>query len=293
MKYSNPEIPEGINSSPRHPLKELSLLLGGVLGGLLAIVILLVLLADRLAVHIPFELEVQLASRMADRLPAGGSGALPIERYLNGLAGRLAAEQALPPGISISVHYVDDGLVNAFATLGGRLFVFRGLLERLPHENAVAMVLAHEIAHIKHRHPIRSMGRGIALGLAIGMVSRTLGDAVTDRVLAGTGGFTVLKFSRDQEREADRTALHALYRLYGHVDGAEQLFKVLESAHGGGSGPVPEFFSTHPLSVQRIDQIRAFQAEHPAMADAAATALPGPFSAWLAPAVVEGAGEGR
>ena len=284
MKYSNPEIPEGINTSTQHPLKEFCLLVGGVLGVVLAVIVVLTLLADRLAVYIPFELEAQLATRVTDEFPADEVEPLPIERYLNGLAERIAAEQALPPEMQITVHYVDDDLVNAFATLGGHLFMFRGLLEKLPHENAVAMVLAHEIAHIKHRHPIRSMGRGIIFGLAISMISSTLGNAMTDRVLANTGGLTVLKFSRDQEREADQTALHALYRLYGHVDGADRLFKVLEQAHEGESLQTPEFFSTHPLSERRIDNIHTFQAEHPARADAAIVALPGLFSTWLIPA---------
>ncbi len=284
MKYSNPEIPEGINTSTQHPLKEFALLVGGVLGAVLVVIVVLTLLADRLAVYIPFELEMQLASRVTDGLPAEEVKPLPIERYLNRLADKIAAEQALPPEMQITVHYVDDDLVNAFATLGGHLFMFRGLLEKLPHENAVAMVLAHEIAHIKHRHPIRSMGRGIIFGLAISMISSTLGNAMTDRVLANTGGLTVLKFSRDQEWEADQTALNALYQLYGHVDGADRLFKVLEQATEGGSLQRPEFFSTHPLSKHRIDNIHAFQAGHPATADATVVALPELFATWLIPA---------
>ncbi|MCF6355834.1 MAG: M48 family metallopeptidase [Candidatus Polarisedimenticolaceae bacterium] len=284
MKYSNPEIPEGINTSTQHPLKEFALLVGGVLGAVLAVVMVLTLLADRLAVYIPFEVEMRLASRVTEGLPVEEVKSLPIEAYLNRLADKIVAEQKLPPGMQITVHYVDDDLVNAFATLGGHLFMFRGLLEKLPHENAVAMVLAHEIAHIKHRHPIRSMGRGMIFGLAIGMVSSTLGNAMTDRVLANTGGLTVLKFSRDQEWEADQTALHALYQLYGHVDGADRLFKVLEQATENGSLQTPEFFSTHPLSKRRIDNIHAFQVGHPATADATVVALPEQFSTWLIPA---------
>ena len=287
MKYSNPEIPEGINTSTQHPLKEFILLTGGVLGTLLIVVVILTLLADRLAVYIPFEVEMQMASRVTDGLSAEEVESLPIEIYLNKLADKIAAEQDLPPEMQLTVHYVDDELVNAFATLGGHLFMFRGLLEKLPHENAVAMVLAHEIAHIKHRHPIRSMGRGIIFGLAITMVSSTLGNAMTDQVLTNTGGLTVLKFSRDQESEADQTALNALYRLYGHVDGADLLFKVLEQATEGDPLQTPEFFSTHPLSERRIDNIRTFQREHAATADVVIAPLPDQFATWLIPAVVE------
>ncbi len=293
MKYSNPEIPEGINSSTQHPLKEFVLLTGGVLGMLLIVVVILALLADRLAVYIPFEAEMQLATRLTDELSAEEGESLPIEIYLNKLADKIAVEQDLPPEMQLTVHYVDDGLVNAFATLGGHLFMFRGLLEKLPHENAVAMVLAHEIAHIKHRHPIRSMGRGIIFGLAITMVSSTLGNAMTDRVLANTGGLSVLKFSRDQESEADQTALNALYQLYGHVDGADLLFKVLEQVTEDDPLQTPEFFSTHPLSEHRIDKIHAFQREHAARAGVAITPLPDQFATWLVPAVAKEPEESR
>ncbi len=280
MKYSNPEIPEGINTSVQHPLKEFFLLTGGILGLVLIVVVALTLLADRLAVYIPFELEVELATRVINEETADVESP-PIENYLNKLADKIAVEQALPPEMQITVHYVDDELVNAFATLGGHLFMFRGLLEKLPHENAVAMVLAHEIAHIKHRHPIRSMGRGIIFGLAMGMVSSTLGNAMTDQVLANTGGLTVLKFNRDQESEADQTALDSLYQLYGHVDGADTLFEVLEQVSGDVSLQMPEFFSTHPLSENRVNNIHDFQTEHSTTTNRATAPLPDEYAAWL------------
>ncbi|MFC1602824.1 M48 family metallopeptidase, partial [Pseudomonadota bacterium] len=194
------------------------------------------------------------------------------------------AEQALPPEMQITVHYMDDEMVNAFATLGGHLFMFRGLLEKLPNENAVAMVLAHEIAHIKHRHPIRSMGRGIIFGLAVTMVSSSLGNAMTDQVVANTGGLTVLKFSRDQEAEADQTALSSLHQLYGHVEGADRLFEVLEQEGEGEQLQMSEFFSTHPLSESRINDIHSFQAEHATTASRATAPLPDGYAAWLIPA---------
>ena len=65
------------------------------------------------------------------------------------------------------MHYDDDAVVNAFATLGGHIVVYQGLLEAVPDENALAMVLAHEIAHVRHRHPIVGLSRSAALGFAL------------------------------------------------------------------------------------------------------------------------------
>ena len=83
------------------------------------------------------------------------------------------------------MHYDDDADVNAFATLGGHIVVYPGLLEAVPDENALAMVLAHEIAHVRHRHPIVGLSRSAA----------------------------------------DATALETLARAYGHVGGADRFFR--------------------------------------------------------------------
>jgi predicted Zn-dependent protease len=276
MKYSNPEIPEGINTSKRHPLKEFILLTSGVIGIVAIAVLVLGLLADQLAHHIPFEVEQKFAdTRLLDNTSSG-----PMQSYLDSLAQRIAAAQNLPSDISITVHYLDDDTVNAFATLGGHIYMFRGLLEKLPNENAVAMVLAHEIAHIKHRHPIRSLGRGVTIGLALSMVSSSLGDAVVDRIVGNTGTLTALTFSRDQERESDETALHTLMALYGNVAGADQLFEALQDTQGVPE--MPEFFSTHPLSKNRINRIHLFNNTLAINKSEAVTApLPADFELWL------------
>jgi Zn-dependent protease with chaperone function len=276
MKYSNPEIPEGINTSQRHPLKEFFLLTGGVIGIVAIVVLVLGLLADRLAHYIPFEVEQKVAdSRLLD-----SNSSAPMQSYLDSLAQRIVAAQNLPSDISVTVHYLDDDTVNAFATLGGHVFMFRGLLEKLPNENAVAMVLAHEIAHIKHRHPIRSMGRGITIGLALSMVSGSLGDAIVERIVGNTGMLTALTFSRDQERESDETALHTLMALYGNVAGADQLFEALQDTQG--LPEMLEFFSTHPLSKNRINRIHLFNDKFAVSeTEAVVTPLPADFELWL------------
>ena len=87
-------------------------------------------------------------------------------------------------------------------------------------ENALAMVIAHEMAHIKHRHPVMALGRGVVIGLFLASLSGFNGDRVVGRIVNNTGMLTLLKFNRDQEREADRTALAAVAGNYGHVAGA-------------------------------------------------------------------------
>jgi len=275
MQYSNPQIPEGINTSTEHPLKEFVLLTGGVLAVVVVVVLLLGYFADTFSNRIPFKFEQSLAN---DRFNKETS-APQMEAYLNQLAGKLAAAQKLPGDMNITVHYVDEDRVNAFATLGGNVIMFRGLLEKLPNENALAMVLAHEIAHINHRDPIRSIGRGVVIGLALSMVSATLGNAVTDQVLSGGGMLTVLHYSRDQESAADEMALEALRAHYGHVNGATDLFEILEAAHAGL--PQAEFFSSHPLTQKRIERIREVAATLRTAKAPELQPLPPDFAAWM------------
>ncbi|MDX1514311.1 MAG: M48 family metallopeptidase, partial [Gammaproteobacteria bacterium] len=156
LEYSNPKLPEHINTSRDHPLKEFAILTGGVLLALLAAIVILVLSADYLTRYIPFRYEQGLARS----IEASFDKPHPFENVLKPLGTRLAEAMALPPDIEVTVHYVDEDAVNAFATFGGHVVIYRGLVDRLESENALAMVLAHEIAHVKHRHPIRTLGRG-------------------------------------------------------------------------------------------------------------------------------------
>lgn len=276
MDYSNPEIPEGINTSKTHPLREFAWLTASVLAIAMLAVFVLSFLADRLAVYIPFSVEQHFASQFeqTDASPA------PLQDYLQGLAERVARLQGLPADMPITVHYVDEGTVNAFATLGGHVVLYRGLLEKIPNENALAMLLAHEIAHIRERDPIRGLGRGVIVGLALSVISESIGNVVIDNFLSETGYFTVLKFSRDQERAADEAARAAVTALYGSLSGADALFQILLDEKADDAGPALEFMSTHPLTEDRLRQMQSHQ-QAPADDAPDITPLPGEYPGWL------------
>lgn len=252
-EYSNPRLPEEVNDSDRTPLRTFAILGGGVMAVTAAAVLVLALAGGTLARYLPFESEVALIAPYAEKF-APGSG--EIDRYLQGLAARLVPAMALPEGMTISVHYMDEPVVNAFATLGGHVVVFRGLIERVPDENVLAMVIAHEIGHVKHRHPIASLGRVFAVGAAVSVVSTSAGNQIVGSVLGNSGMLTLLTFSRAQEEEADETAVAALARVYGHAGGATDTFTLLAAvAVERGRAEPPKLLSTHPLSRERIDRL--------------------------------------
>ena len=260
MEYSNPKIPEGINTSVENPLKEFFILSVGVLGIIFFAVIILSLAAEKLAIYIPFKMEQDLIPEMwAQAEPETESEISKRTReYLQSLSDQLADHMQLPEEMEITVHYIEGDTVNAFATIGGHIFIYQGLLDELESENALAMVIAHEVAHIFHRHPIIAMGRGVVIGLLLSAISGASGDLFVGQIVSETGMIALLNFTRDQEREADITALTAVNGLYHHVAGTNDLFRVLMAAHDLDSIEPPLFLSTHPLTQDRIDDLTQY-----------------------------------
>ena len=257
MQYENRVPDEHVNYTIEHPLKEFAWLAVGVLGSLLIITLLVGYFAGELAARLPYRFEQSLAGEVAAQLTA--SKPTPqhaaIEQELKRLAVRIADHMILPEGMQVTVHYQDTPELNAFATLGAHIVIYRGLLARLPDENALAMVLAHEMAHAALRHPARSLGRGAAIGILLSTLNTSLGRSAASGALNTTGGLALMTFSRDQERDADAAALIAIAGMYQHVGGAQDLFRVLETASGGAERTRVSMLSTHPLSQERMQNI--------------------------------------
>ncbi|CAM3681844.1 M48 family metallopeptidase [Parendozoicomonas haliclonae] len=261
MSYSNPKIPEGINVTDEHPLKDFAAMLLGIGLALAAIIFVLTLLAGYLVRYVPFSFEQQLAERFSEQLPASENSPEHQQRqeYLQKLGDKLARAQQLPEEMTITVHYLEDDTVNAFATLGGHIFIFKGLLDRMPSENALAMVMAHEIAHIKHRDPMVSLGRGLTVSLAALSLLGAGDGSLAQSLVGQISLLTTLSFSRGMEEDADQEALQTLARHYGHTHHADTLFRILQDENQ--SQDVPAFFSTHPLNEERIKAIQQYQSE--------------------------------
>ena len=215
-------------------------------------VALLGLVAERLAIYIPFSLEEELVSKSNF---IGRDDRSEVTQYLQRISKQLEEYIDTPEGIHYTIHYSESTVKNAYATLGGHIYIFRGLLMILPNENALAMVIAHEMAHIKYRHPVIALGRGVVIGLFLASLSGFSGDKLVGQIVNNTGMLTLLKFNRDQEREADRTALAAVAGYYGHVTGAADLFKILEELEEANYLNPPLILSTHPLNRERIENI--------------------------------------
>lgn len=259
--YENRPVPEGINYSRENPLKEFFLLLLAAAGALMVLLFSLSLAAQKLAPLVPFAMEERLVARFAEQFPAAPDteNAERIEQYLQNLALLLVESQALPDGLNLKIHYLPSETVNAFATLGGNVYVLEGLIDAMDSENALAMVLAHEIAHILNRDPIVAMGRGLTVSLALASVTGFSNSGAADWLIQQMGLATVMSFTRDQERAADALALKMLQAHYGNVQGAETLFQLMAER----SAEPPELLNTHPLNARRLAAIEDFARRHP------------------------------
>jgi len=259
MEFENPDIKDGINVSKEHPLKEFIQLSLGVIALVALAIIILHFAAGYFATKIPFHFEQSLVKHV--ELLEVEDSPKSQQIALQQLANELAADMDLPDGMEITVHYSEDDVVNAFATLGGHVFFFKGLIDKLDSEDALAMVMAHEIAHVKHRHPIVASGKGLTLLVLASFLTGASGSSAGEALIGQSLNIGLLKFSRDQESESDMSAAHAIQKRYGHIAGAEELFKAFSDL-GSGQTKIPEVLSSHPHTEDRWETLKTLSAEN-------------------------------
>ncbi|ADC88969.1 peptidase M48 Ste24p [Thermocrinis albus DSM 14484] len=178
-----------------------------------------------------------------------------VQRYVSEVGMRLArhTERNLP----YSFYVVNSDQVNAFALPGGPIMITRGLLMRLEKESELAGVLGHELGHLNARHHARFMEKMVAMNLLLQIGSVFLQDKAYGPLLVRFGEIGAqlmsLKFSRDQEREADRYGVIYAIRAGYDPNGLIGTFRILEKV--GGDERV-EWLSTHPLPKTRIEETK-------------------------------------
>lgn len=224
----------------------------------------LLALSDRAPRFVPFKWEQTLSEYMTSLVPLpfqGGTDEISQawSSDLQILVDALAREMDMPEDIVIHVNYSPTNDINAVAVMGGEVFVFDGLINMARSENALSFVLAHEIAHLKHRHGLRGVGRSGVVTSAILMLFGTSGDvsqvANTSHVISG------LKYGRDLETQADEEAVAALARHYGHVGGMGQIFEDFQRMQRNTKIP-PEILQSHPDFVTRLAHMKDLATEN-------------------------------
>lgn len=175
--------------------------------------------------------------------------------------GRQLAAKAGGPKYPYAFSVANYRDLNAFALPGGPVWINRGVLQAARTEAQVAGVLAHEIAHIARRHAAQQISKGVIANGLLGLLGAVLGNTGGART-AQTGaqilaGGSMMKFSRDDEREADRVGADILRRANWDPRGMLEFMQILRERAGRDPGSVEVFLSSHPSPAERVEHLRA------------------------------------
>lgn len=187
-----------------------------------------------------------------------------ISQYMNAIATKLAAS-APPDTPAIKVFAVRDPTVNAFAMPGGFIGVNAGLVVAAQSESELAGVMAHEIGHVVQRHIARGLVQQkqdtlimVAALLAALVAARGNSQAPGAAMAFGQAAAidSQLGFSREAEREADRTGFQMLNAAGYDVNGMAAFFGRLMALSTANEGTSRSFTRTHPLSIERMSDMQ-------------------------------------
>lgn len=180
--------------------------------------------------------------------------------------GERIASVADDPGFEWEYAVIDGPLLNAFCLPGGKVVVYRGMLQFARDEAELATVLAHEIAHAIAQHGAeralqQQLAQAVGSALAAGLGGADPGQRAAVLALFGAGAQfgVLLPFGRDQESEADRIGLIYMARA-GYDPRASINLWTRMAASQPGPQP-PEYASTHPSHEQRIADLERWMPE--------------------------------
>ena len=209
------------------------------------------------------ELGRQYAAEINQQLPIVEDAA--IERYINQLGTRIQGQ----PGtrdIPYTFYVVNSGQVNAFAIPGGHVYLNRGLIERSERLAELAGVVAHEIGHVEARHGVEQMQRAQAANAGYAVATILLGQepegAAGAAVQVGAQAYFA-HHSREDELEADSIGVRLVRDVGIDPRGIVSFFQKLIEDRERAPSTLEQWFSTHPLTEERIDDVRALIAELP------------------------------
>ena len=223
-------------------------------------------------VFISEEKEIALGvSAFRDVLRNARLNANPEINAMVNRVGRRIAAVANKPMYHWEFAVIQDETVNAFALPGGKVAVFTGILQHTKTEAGLATVMAHEIAHALQRHGAERMSRSILEQIAqIGVIAGAAVGGVNPQLAIGAmsayGVGVTLPHNRRQESEADYIGLQLMAKagydpreaigFWERMSGCPK--QMIGRFCFRSNAAIPEFLSTHPSDVTRIQQIEAW-----------------------------------
>ena len=185
-----------------------------------------------------------------------------LNNYINQVGSQIASRGQR--GIPYRFYIVNSNVVNAFAVPGGYVYLNRGLIERFSNASELAGVLAHEISHVELRHSVEQMEKMQQANLGVGVLGILLGQNAQGAAgqIAGAavnvgGNLYFAGHSRAAESEADANAVPLMVASGYNPNGLTTMFRKLLSEEKSRPAGVAQWFSTHPLTQERINSTQA------------------------------------
>ena len=219
----------------------------------------------RLAQHIPWRVERWMGSLIdgPDEDNVCGEASVPARSSLQHLVGRLYPLKTDDARIQIRVSVNRGETVNAYATLGGRVYLYDGLLQQAQSPEELGGVLAHEIEHVRQRHIIEGAVVSLLTWGGLKAIFQGGGIGITHALLT-------LSFGREQEAEADEQGLQRLRAAQVDAAGFANFFERARQ-----SAAPPAILSSHPADNERAERAARFTGypTHPLLTPSQWTAL--------------------
>jgi predicted Zn-dependent protease len=179
-----------------------------------------------------------------------------VQAYVDRLGRRLLAG-ASQVEFDYTFKVVQDASLNAFAIPGGHIYVHTGLIKAAQNEAELAGVMAHEINHAVARHGTRAMTQQYGYALVIQLVLGENPGMLTQLAASLFGKAGQMSYSRGMETQADYLAVSTMSKAGYNPQGLITFFEKLQGTGARSPGSVEKFFSTHPVTSDRIAEVKA------------------------------------
>jgi len=192
-----------------------------------------------------------------------------LQAYVDSL-GQAIVKVSHIPQEDFVFRVLDDDVVNAFALPGGYVYITRGILAYLNNEAALVGVLGHEVGHVAARHSAQRYTKQVLISLGLGLGS-ALNETLArySQVTGAAAQLLLLKYSRDDERQADQLGVEYATRLGYDTTEMARFFHTLDRLTGTGER-LPIWASTHPDPGDRFERVTELSRQ-------AQATQPGPF----------------
>ncbi|CAN5485115.1 hypothetical protein BH11BAC2_BH11BAC2_13830 [soil metagenome] len=157
------------------------------------------------------------------------------------------------------VKVVEKDELNAFALPDGHIIVYSGIIRQMEDESQLAGLLAHEMAHVEHRHSMRMVCKSLSGTILLSLLFHDV-NGIVGTLINNAQGLQQLSYSRDYEKEADLSGFELMKKKKLDPDGMISLFEILENEE---RQELPGFFSSHPLTPDRISYLKKEIKENP------------------------------